>query len=178
MLCRVEMPANDQIYGRFYRYRMLHPQKGAQGGRGALLLPVVALLLCALLFALGLPPLVLVLLVAAALAYVYYSFFMRPAALFRQREGAALQREVTIITANGVQRTVKGEEGGGGQMASAQFAALFGAAETRRDFYIFTSPTEAYLLDKGYFTNGTPEELRALLREKMGDKFHPMRGTG
>ncbi len=177
MLCRIEMPANEQIYGRFYRYRMLHPQKGGRSGRAALALPLIALVLCVFLFALGLPPLMLALLAAGVLVYVYYTFFMRPAALFRQKEGAALQREVTIVTANGVQRTVKGEEGGGGQAASVQFAALFGAAETRQDFYLFTSPAEAYLLDKDFFTNGTPEELRALLCEKMGGKFRPMRGA-
>ena len=43
MLCRIEMPANEQIYGRFYRYRMLHPQKGGQSGRAALALPAIAL---------------------------------------------------------------------------------------------------------------------------------------
>ncbi len=172
MLCRVEMPTNEQVFGRFYRWRMLHGQR-----RSGVLLPVVALAAAVLLLAMGADLWLVLLLAGVCAAYVAYAFYITPASRFRQKGGAALQTETTILTETGLSRNVKSEEGGFPETQSVQYVALHSAVETSRDFYLFMSPNEAFLLDKAYFTNGTPEELRAVLKEKMGGKFKPMRGA-
>ncbi len=169
MLCRVEMPTNEQIFGRFYRYKFRH---GAQGGRSSLLLMSgVILIFCAvLLFSGGGLTLPLILLVVLG-AYFLYMLFLRPASLFKQKPGAALQTEVTIFTPSGFNRSVTSEEGGQPETASMQYSALHMAVETKQDFYLYTSPTQAYLIDKAYFTKGSPEELRETLKAALGSKF-------
>ena len=51
------------------------------------------------------------------------------------------------------------------------YSLLYKAYETQSHFFIFISKMQAHVLPKCDFTNGTPEELSILLREKMGDKF-------
>ncbi len=169
MLCRVEMPTNEQIFGRFYRYKFRH---GAQGGRSGLFLMslVVLVFCCVLLFSGGGFTLPVVLLVILA-AYFLYILFLRPTSLFKQKGGAALQTEVTIFTPTGFNRSVTSEEGGQPETASMQYNALYMAVETRQDFYLYTGPSQAYLIDKEYFTKGSPEELRETLKTALGDKF-------
>lgn len=63
-----------------------------------------------------------------------------------------------------------------GEMASGtgtmQYSALFKVYETRDMFYAYVSPSQAILLAKKDIVEGTPEELRTLLRSKLQqDKY-------
>jgi hypothetical protein len=169
MLCRVEMPFNEQIFGRFYRYRMLRLRGG--GRAGVILLPVAAAAVLLLTLAADLSPLLPLAALALAGGWIGYTLYARPNSIFRGRGGAALQTEVTVFTETGFNRSVKSEEGGLPENTSGNYSALTLAVETSRDFYLFTSPAQAYLMDKAYFTKGSPEELRRILRKGMGGKF-------
>ena len=173
MLCRVEMPANEQIYGRFYRYRLFH---GVGSNKMMmLLLPIVVIVAVAMMLGAGTTQTNLLIsgaLVLLVIAYFGYSLYYKPLQMFRKRSGAAMMTEVTILTENGLNRTVKSEEGGPPETNSVQYSALHHAVETGKDFYLFTAPTQAYLLDKEFFTKGDPAELRTALEAKMGVKFH------
>lgn len=170
MLCRVEMPTHEGIYGRFYRYQILHgPDASAR--MNLLVLPVLAMALCIVAWFFGFRGVLFYVLFALLAAYVGYSLWMRPVRVFRKKEGVALQTEVYIFTENGLTRSVRGEEGGVADNTSMRYDALVSAAETGKDFYLYTSPSQAYLVDKEYFTNGSPEELRRMLQEKLGAKF-------
>ncbi|MDL2294457.1 YcxB family protein [Ruminococcaceae bacterium OttesenSCG-928-D13] len=167
MLCRVEMPANEQIFGRFYRYRMMH--SGGKGGVIAMPLILGALLVCMLLMNIS-----LIVVGATALlvvGYLVFTFYLKPARQFRSQPGAALKTEVTILNENSITRSVRSEEGGMPDNMSMQYTALHHAVETGRDFYLFTSPTQALLLDKEFFTKGDPADLRKVLQAKLGAKF-------
>lgn len=174
MLCRVEMPANEQIYGRFYRYKMLRlsnfgPQQG--GGRSSLILMGVlaaVLVIFAVMSGMYLPAAIVG---ALVVGYIVFTMYIRPGQIFRKKAGAALNTEVTIFTDNGFQRSVRSEEGGPPDNMSAQYDTLVLAVETGHDFYLFTSPAQAYLIDKEYFTKGAPQELREVLQKKLGKKF-------
>ncbi|MDL2219994.1 YcxB family protein [Ruminococcaceae bacterium OttesenSCG-928-O06] len=170
MLCRVEMPANSQIYGRFYRYRLLN--RSGQGVKAILgLLCVLYVVFLAAAIWAGLPwPLVAVL-TALLAAYFIFNVYARPISEFGKTEGAALRTETTIFTAGGLQRSVRGEEEGMVDSASLPYTSLSSAVETKRDFYLFTTQAQAYMIDKAYFTNGSPEQLRELLRAALGTKF-------
>lgn len=170
MICRVEMPANEQIFGRFYRYRMLRGQRGA--GRSPLVMLAVLLLAAvALVVVGGVTPYLGLAVLALVLLWLGYALWFRPGQLFRGREGAALQTEVIVFTPTGLTRTVRSEEGGPPDNQSLNYSALVRAVETGRDFYLFTSPTQAFLVDKDYFTDGSPDALRTVLREKLADRF-------
>lgn len=170
MLCRVEMPANEQIFGRFHRYRLLHPQKGREG-YGLFLAPgLVAAAALFLLFT-GFYPAFCLAVLAGATALLVWPLYIRPGTLFRKTPGLALQTEVTIFTETGFSRSVTSEEGGPPDTASGQYDSFVKAVETRRDFYLFTAPGHAYLIDKDFFTKGSPEELRAILQKAMGARF-------
>ncbi len=171
MLCRVEMPSNEQIFGRFYRYRLLHQPNGGKFRAGQLLMPIVLLAMAVLLYFSGAVLWMVLLPAAVAAAYYVYVFYIQPTRLFRQKAGAALQTEVTIFTENSFTRSVRSEEGGLPDNLSGQYDALSAAVETGKDFFLFTGPTQAYLIDKAYFTKGGPEDLRATLRAKMGARF-------
>ncbi|MDL2252552.1 YcxB family protein [Ruminococcaceae bacterium OttesenSCG-928-I18] len=169
MLCRVEMPLSEQIYGRFYRYKIMH---GSTGGRASLiLLPFIVLIFCFVTFLTGTGFFMPIALVVMVIIYCYYTLFVKPNSLFRAKPGAALRTEVTIFTDSGLNRSITSEEGGVPETESMQYSALHSAAETSRDFYLFTSPTQAYLIDKQYFTKGSPEELRETLQKNLGPKF-------
>lgn len=169
MLCRIEMPTNEQIFGRFYRYRIL---KGTGNSRlSIIVLPVLIVVFSLFLFFTGMSPVVSGGLILLAVGYVVFTLVMKPNSIFRQKAGAALQTEVYIFTENGFTRSVRSEEGGMPDNLSAQYDILVKAVETKQDFYLFTSQTQAYLVDKEYFTKGTPEELRATLQKKLGAKF-------
>ena len=49
---------------------------------------------------------------------------------------------------------------------------IIGAYETKTYFYLYFTAEQAYFVAKDGFTQGTAEELRALLREKLGKRFH------
>ncbi len=172
MLCRVEMPANEQIYGRFYRYRLF---RGAGSGRMAmLLLPLLAVVAVVLMLTSGMPIYLSGGVILLLVLYLGYTLYYKPMQIFRKKGGAAMLTEVTMLTDSGLNRTVKSEEGGAPETASVQYSALHHAVETGKDFYLFTSPAQAYMLDKEYFTKGSPEDLRAVLNAKLGAKFmHP-----
>lgn len=173
MLCRVEMPMNEQIYARFYRYKLLHGigTTGSSGRSSLLLMPL--LLILVFFFSINLTqslwvPLALVAIVAG---YFIYMFFIKPNQLFRKQAGAALNTEVTIFTDNGFTRSVRNEEGGMPENTSGQYTLFVQAVETRSDFFLFYSPSQAYMIDKRYFTKGNSQELRTTLRQKLGIKF-------
>lgn len=170
MICRIEIPTNEQIYGRFYRWKLLH--QGGSGGKFNLLgIPLVLLLGAVLLWTTGNNLLFAAVLVALAVGYTVYTMVLRPGAEFRKKEGAALQTELYIFTETSFTRSVRSEESGMQDTSSGQYNLFISAVETKEDFYLFTSPSQAYLLDKEYFTKGSPEEMRATLRAKLGDKF-------
>ena len=169
MLCRVEMVNSEQRYGRFYRWRMLHLQGGLKGT--IIILAVLVVLAAAMLLNSGANPLFLLLIVAAALAYFVYQLYIKPNSLFRKRPGAAMETEVYIFTENGFTLNVKNEESGSNDHSSSQYSVLTSAVETSGDFILFTSPTQGYMIEKTAFTNGSPDELRTVLKEKMGKKF-------
>ncbi len=170
MLCRIEMPTNEQIFGRFYRWKLLN-QGGLAAKFGVFGLPILALLAAALLWNMGINQLILLALVVGAVGYTLYLLYLRPNMEFRKKEGAALQTEVYIFTDTSFTRSVRSEESGMHDNTSGQYNVIVSAVETGKDFYLFTSRTQAYLLDKEYFTKGTPEEMRATLRTKLGTKF-------
>lgn len=166
MLCRVEMPKNEQIYSRFYRYRLLR-----SGGAGQLALPAALFVICVFLFLGSASPFVPVALLVVVAIYLFYLLWLKPTLHFRALPGAALVTEVTILTDTGLTQTARSEEGGLPDNLSLTYSALLKAVETGRDFYLFTSPAKAILIDKEYFTKGTPGELRATLRQELGEKF-------
>lgn len=170
MLCRVEMPANEQIYGRFYRYKLMHNIGG--GGRTALILmPILAVVALLLTWDGQNVPVVGLAAIAAVAGYFIYTLVMKPNQLFRKQAGAAMNTEVTIFTDTGFTRSVRNEEGGLPDNMSAQYSALSKVVETGKDFFLFTGPSQAFLIDKEYFTKGSPEELRVTMRKKLGKSF-------
>lgn len=170
MLCRVEMPCNAQIYGRFTRWQLLH--MGGTAGRALLVaLPVLALAFAALIVGAGLPAVLAVLVMVLVAAYYIWLLWGKPLSQFRRQPGAALLREVTVFTPHGLNRSVRSEDGGPPDNSSTSYSALALAVETKQDFYLFTSPTRAYMVDKAYFTNGTPADLRATLQAQMAERF-------
>lgn len=172
MICRVEMPTNEQIFGRFYRYRLMHGQGQGGGGRSmVIMLVVLVAAMMALSFTFSLSVWLLVIVAALVVLWLGYLMWWKPNQLFRKKEGAALQTEVTIFTKNGLTRTVKSEEGGLPETTNVNYSSLLKAVETSHDFYLYISPAQAVMVDKEYFTNGTPEDLRAVLTDKMGKNF-------
>lgn len=169
MLCRVEMPNNEQIFGRFYRYRMFHG--GASGGVGFFTLPVVLFILCACLFVGGTDYFFPTALLAVGVFYTLYLLYLKPVLRFRAKPGAALLTEVTVFTGTGLTHSVRSEEGGLPDNQSISYDGLLKAVETSQDFYLFTAPDQAILIDKTYFTNGSPEELREMLKTAMGERL-------
>lgn len=167
MLCRIEMPTNEQIFSRFFRYNLLHSPARAN----VLLLPLFMLALAAGLYFLGLSIWLIGLVLLLTAAYLVYQLYLRPTAIFRQKSGIALQTEVYIFTENGYTRTVRSEEGGLPDNTHLRYDALLKAAETQNDFYLYYRPGHAHLVDKTYFTKGEPAELRETLRAALGEKF-------
>lgn len=171
MLCRVEMPTNEQVFGRFYRYQLMHDPRGGSARMGFIMMPVLAVLVGLFLWYVGLPIWLPVALVAVVAAWLVYSLYLKPGMLFRKKEGAALQTEVTLFTDNSLTHSVRSEEGGLPENNSVQYTGLVQAVETNHDFFLFTTRREAVLIDKEFFTKGSPEELRETLKQRMGSKF-------
>lgn len=169
MLCRVEMVNSEQRYGRFYRWRMLHLQGGLKGT--IIIMAVLMVLAVAMLYTSNTNPMFILLIVAAVLGYFIYQLYIKPNSMFRKRPGAAMETEVYIFTENGFTLNVKNEESGTSDHSSSQYSVLTSAVETGGDFILFTSPTQGYMIEKTAFTNGSPDELREVLKQKMGKKF-------
>lgn len=170
MLCRVEMPTNEQIFGRFYRYKILRGGSG-NGGKGFVVLPILLVILLAFSVLTGVSLKVVIVLLVVVAAYLLYMFWWKPVSIFRKKEGAALQTEVFVFTETFFTHSVRGEGESVIDHSSTQYSALHKVVQTSKDFYLFTSPTKAYLVDKEYFTNGSPEELAKILKAALGDKF-------
>lgn len=170
MLCRVEMPNHEALFGRFYRYRLL---KGVGGGSrfSVVVLPILVVLVCLLMLMTGINPGVALVPAVLVGGYLIYTLYVQPGALFRKQAGAALQTIVYLFTDTNFTRSVRSEEGGLPDNSSLRYDGLVMAVETAKDFYLFTSPKQAYLVDKEYFTKGTPDELRETLRRVLGAKF-------
>lgn len=169
MLCRVEMPTNEQIFGRFFRYKMM--RKGGQGKGIVILMPVLGVVMALFMFTSNVGLLLSAAVLALSFAYPIYMMYIQPNQIFRKKGGAALQTEIYIFTETGFTRSVRSEEGGIPDNYSSQYNVLVSAVETGRDFYLFTGREQAYLVDKEYFTNGSPEELREVLKQKLGKNF-------
>lgn len=171
MLCRVEMPTNEQIFGRFYRYRMLHNKGGQGGGRGILLLSLLLLIGAVFGFFTGIIWWMPVLMIVLAAAFFIYSFYIKPSNIFKQKSGVAMQTEVYLFSDTGFTCSIRNEEGGLPENTSCRYDALKEGIETKQDFYLIVGAKQVYCIDKEYFTNGTPEELSACLKKVLGDKF-------
>ncbi len=171
MLCRVEMPANEQIFGRFYRYRLF---RGAGSSKMTmLLLPLLAAVAVALLLSSGMPLYLSGAVILLVGLYLGYTLYYKPLQVFRKRGGAAMLTEITILTENGLNRMVKSEEGGAPETANVQYAGNFWTL-LRITLLSCVRKSEDYVLDKEFFTKGSPEDLRAALNAKLGAKFqHP-----
>lgn len=170
MLCRVEMPTNEQTTGRFYRYLLLHGPDGAR--RGSLVMMwITGLILAGFLWMMGAGVLGLLAAVGIVGAYSVYLLYIKPGMDFRKKAGIALQTEVYIFTEATITRSVRHEEGGLPDNSSTRYDGLLRAVETKQDFYLFTGPSQAYLVDKAYFTKGTPEELSEALQRMLGQKY-------
>ncbi len=51
------------------------------------------------------------------------------------------------------------------------YDGLYKAFETADMFYLYIGPLQGYILPKASFTQGTADDLRALLREKLNKRF-------
>mgnify|MGYP003701367825 CR=1 FL=1 len=171
MLCRVEMPTNEHIFGRFYRYQMIRGSDSASSRMNLIILPVILILAAIFMVVAAGNWLFPVIVLALTGAYLGYMLYLRPNSLFHKKAGIALQTEVYIFTENGFTRSVRSEEGGMPDNTSGRYDGLLAAVETKNDFYLYTGRTQAYLVGKGEFTNGTTEKLRAMLQKTMEDKF-------
>jgi hypothetical protein len=165
------MPTNEQIFGRFYRHKLMNGPRGQNMRSMIIFMPILGILVAVFAYLSGTSIAISLGIVALVLVYLIFTLAIKPASIFRKKSGAALQTEVTILTEGGINRVVKSEESGMVDSSSVQYSALYSAAETAKDFYLYHAPAQAYMLDKEYFTNGTPEELRAILRTKLGKKF-------
>ena len=52
-----------------------------------------------------------------------------------------------------------------------RYNALYKVYETKKDFYIFVTPVVAFLVSKMDFLRGAPDEFRALLQLKIGERI-------
>ncbi len=167
MLCRVEMPNNEQIFGRFCRWRVMFEKSIF-----TFLLPLIVVgMAVALFFTSEVPVIISGGLSLFVVVWYIYILFVRPHTLYQKKAGAALLTEVTIFTENGLTRSVRSEEGDEYRSESMQYSVLAKVVETTQDFYIFTSPTKAFLIDKDYFTKGEAQDLSNLLSAKLGKKY-------
>ncbi len=170
MLCRVEMPTHEQIYARFFRYRLLHSSNKSRFNNTALLAILCPLLALLLLILIGD---ILLSLAVLLLFSILFSFvlFLRPLLLFRAKPNAAMNTEITVFTATGCTRKVTSEEGGISETANLPYHNFVKVVETKHDFYFFYNTTHAYLIDKQYFTAGDADTLRTLLSGTLGPIF-------
>lgn len=65
-----------------------------------------------------------------------------------------------------------GDAADGESMEQYEYDEMYTAKayETDKAFYFYISPVQAYFLSKEDFTEGTPEDLRNLLKSKLGAK--------
>lgn len=171
MLCRVEMPTNEQTFGRFYRYQFMHSNAEQGGGRGLLFLCVAVMVVAIISLVTGVMTWPAIVLLILSAGFIVYSMYVKPGSVFKRKSGVAMQTEVYLFAETSFTRSVRNEEGGLPENMSSRYDGLLKAVETKHDFYLFTGTTQAYLVDKQYFTNGTPEELRACLQTALGKKF-------
>lgn len=171
MLCRVEMPTNEQIFGRFYRYRLLHNSAENGGGRSIIGLSLIIIVIAIFGIMSGIVLWFGLVIIALMIALLGYTFFMKPNTLFKEKSGAALKTEVYLFSETGFTCSVRSEEGGLPENTSCRYDALKQVIETKQDFYLIMGAKEAYCFDKEYFTNGTPEELRECLKKAVGNKY-------
>ena len=89
-------------------------------------------------------------------------------------------RSTSILRMNMIQtfgftadRMYRGTTSDGGPNESGEYGyrLFFMAHETATHFFLFISNTQAYVLPKTDFIQGTPSDLRALLAAKLGAKF-------
>ena len=75
-------------------------------------------------------------------------------------EGATLHEESEAVPSSDTELT---------------YAAFIRAEEKREAYYLFIGKHQAYILDAKGVTSGTREELNALLLEKLGNRFKPLK---
>jgi len=91
------------------------------------------------------------------------SAFKRSPALFESGVAYSFSGEFFTETVSGA--SVSG-------VSNIKYAALYKAFETKKYFYLYLQPNSAFIIDKTGFTQGTPEELAAILGRAMpGKKF-------
>lgn len=61
--------------------------------------------------------------------------------------------------------------------AVIEYSKLSKAIESKTHFYIFTNENTAYVIRKTAFTEGTPEELRNILKTRFGERFIVKKGV-
>lgn len=167
---------HEAIYGRYFRYQALHgPDASAR--TNLIILPVLLLALNIAAWFMGFRGILFYVVLAVLAAYFYYALWMRPVRMFRAKPGAALQKQVFVFTENGYTRSLKGEEGGVEESTSGRYDALVKVVETAKDFYLYTAPSQALLVDKEYFTEGTATDLRAILQKALGSRFKASKRT-
>jgi hypothetical protein len=160
------MPSNEQIYSRFYRWRYFHRTSNAAAPRSSFaVFPFILIISMLAVIAFGLSPLIIAGVLLVIVIYFVYMFYSKPARLFRSKPGAALQTEINIFTESGFNRLVRSEEAGMIDTANGSYSYFTKIVETSRDFYFFTSPTQAYLVDKECFTKGDAETLHKILQK-------------
>ena len=84
-----------------------------------------------------------------------------PVQVFAFSEDAARMHEESAVTPS----------------SDTQFAytAFIRAEEKKAAYYLFIGKAQAYILDADGFTRGTREELSALLTQKLGERFKPLK---
>lgn len=55
--------------------------------------------------------------------------------------------------------------------ATLKYSVIFKIVETSKYMFIFRDKAQAFVIDKSTFKNGTPEDIRRLLKNYLGDKY-------
>ncbi len=77
-------------------------------------------------------------------------------------EGVLLHEESRVVTASDTE---------------LKYGAFFKVEEKRTVYYLFIGKHQAYIADKSGFVAGNVEALNELLRQKLGARFKPQRGS-
>lgn len=171
MLCRVEMQLNQKIYGRFYRYQVYH---GPDSGRmfAFVFLPALMLFMALLFWFAGAASSLVAIMAALGVVLFGYQMYARPSQEFSKKVRRP-EEHLFIFTPTMLQYVVTSADGDGKPIETLdlQYSQFVKAVETKKDFYLYTSPNQALLIDKTCFTHGSADALRTTLKETMGKTF-------
>lgn len=65
----------------------------------------------------------------------------------------------------------KSENGINSENTNLEYQKLYKVIETKDYFFFYTTENQAFMVRKNAFTEGTPDELVAILTLRLGDKF-------